>query len=129
MNLALYHPWVYLHSGIERMLVEIVARSRHDWTIYTHHHSPDTTYPELRDADVVELSPRVSVRRELRPLAHAARTMASCRLPAHHDALLVSPSAAPPTCCCICRRWRTASRPSRSCTTTSRASDWMTSAG
>lgn len=90
MTMALYHPWVYLHSGIERMLAEIVGRSRHDWTIYTHHHEPSTTYPELADARIVELAPRVSVRRELRPLVHAATTMARCRLPEEHDALLVS---------------------------------------
>jgi glycosyltransferase involved in cell wall biosynthesis len=90
MNIALYHPWVYLHSGIERMFVEIVARSRHDWTIYTHHHEPDATYPELREARIVELSPRVSVRRELGPLVRAATTMARCRIPDEHDALLVS---------------------------------------
>lgn len=91
MKVALYHPWVYLMSGIERMLVEVLARSRHDWTIYTHHHEPEATYPELRAARIVELSPRVSVRRELRPLAHAAATMARCRLPTMEErALLVS---------------------------------------
>lgn len=76
MRVALYHPWVYLKSGIERMFVETVARSRHEWTIYTHHHEPESTYPELRGANVVELGPQVSVRREFAPLIHAALTMA-----------------------------------------------------
>ena len=51
MRLALYHPCVYLTSGVERPFVELLKRSRHDWVIYTHHYSPATTYPELGDAD------------------------------------------------------------------------------
>lgn len=91
MKVALYHPWVYLKSGIERMFVETLARSRHDWTIYTHHHEPEATYPELGQADVVELAPPVSVRRELGPLAHAAMTIARTRFPlADERVLLVS---------------------------------------
>lgn len=89
MKVALYHPWVYLRSGIERWMVEVVTRSRHDWTVYTHHHDPAGTYPEVARLDVVELAPRVQVRRSLGPLLHAARTIATTRLPAA-DAVLVS---------------------------------------
>jgi glycosyltransferase involved in cell wall biosynthesis len=88
---ALYHPWVYLTSGIERTFVELLRRSRHDWTIYTHHHSPDTTYPELADARIELLSPPVTVRRSLLPLLQATRAISNARLPADAgDALLVS---------------------------------------
>ena len=62
MRFALYHPWVYLTSGLERTLLELFRRSRHDWVLYTHRYQPETTYPELADFDVVELAPRVSVR-------------------------------------------------------------------
>jgi glycosyltransferase involved in cell wall biosynthesis len=88
---ALYHPWIYLTSGIERSFVELLRRSRHDWTLYTHRFEPGSTYPELRDAPVVELSPRVSVERSLLPLARAARTIARTDLPLRGEqALLVS---------------------------------------
>ncbi len=90
MRVALYHPWVYLRSGVERWIVETVTRSRHDWTVYTHRYEPDATYPELGGLRVVELAPRVSVERSLRPLAQAAWTMARTRLPAGDQALLVS---------------------------------------
>lgn len=89
MRCALYHPWVYLHSGIERSIVELLARSRHDWTVYTHHYEPAASYPELSAYDVRELGPRVSVRRSLRPLVHAAWTIGRTALPPA-DALLVS---------------------------------------
>lgn len=81
MKFAIYHPWVYLRSGLERTFLELCRRSRHDWITYTHHHQPDTTYTELGNYQVVELSPRVSVRRSLIPLAGAATTIARTRLP------------------------------------------------
>ena len=90
MQLALYHPWVYLYGGAERVITELLERSRHDWTLYTHHYNPDGTFAPLRP-HVVELGPPVSVRRSLRPLVHAAATMASARLPQNNaQALLVS---------------------------------------
>jgi glycosyltransferase involved in cell wall biosynthesis len=91
MRFAVYHPWVYLTSGLERTFLELFRRSRHDWVLYTHRYQPGTTYPELADFDVVELAPRVSVRRSFLPLAGAAATIARTRLPEDGRAgLLVS---------------------------------------
>jgi glycosyltransferase involved in cell wall biosynthesis len=112
MRLALYHPWVYLRSGIERMIYEVVTRSRHDWTIFTHHYEKESTYPEVAGLDVVELDPGVSVRRSFGPLFSAARTIAQCRLPdVGASALLVSSEGLgdfiltrnrlPAVCCCL----------------------------
>ena len=91
MRVALYHPWIYLRSGIERMLVEMVTRSRHDWTLFTHRYVPASTYPELAALDVRPLVPGVSVRRSTGPLSRAAWTIATTRLPdVGAAALLVS---------------------------------------
>jgi len=91
MKLALYHPWTYLTGGIERLLSELIARSVHDWTLYTHHFASETTFPILAEQHVVELSPRVSIERSFRPLTHAAATIGRCRLPLDGErALLVS---------------------------------------
>ncbi|HZT66385.1 MAG TPA: glycosyltransferase [Acidimicrobiales bacterium] len=91
MRFALYHPWVYLKGGAERVITELVGRSRHEWTVYTHRFQPDTTFPQLSGMSVVELEPRVSVRRSAAPLARAALAMGSARLPLDEcDALLVS---------------------------------------
>ncbi|MGH2795247.1 MAG: glycosyltransferase family 4 protein [Actinomycetota bacterium] len=81
MRFAVYHPWTYLQGGIERMLVELLRRSRHGWTLYTHRFEPEGTFPELSEANVVELAPRVSVERSLGPLARAAWTISRSRLP------------------------------------------------
>lgn len=91
MKLALYHPWIYLRGGIERLLLETLQRSRHEWTVYTHHFEPESTFDGFRDLDVRELSPRIDVRRSLAPLARAASTIARAQLPDDGSrALLVS---------------------------------------
>jgi glycosyltransferase involved in cell wall biosynthesis len=91
MKASLYHPWVYLRGGAERVLLELLDRSRHDWTLYTHHFAQETTFDGFADHHVVELGPRVSVRRSLGPLLHATATIARTRLPTDGArALLVS---------------------------------------
>jgi glycosyltransferase involved in cell wall biosynthesis len=64
MKVAIYHPWVYLKGGAERTVLELMQRSRHEWTLYTNHYDPEGTFPEFRDLPVVQLA-RVSVRRTL----------------------------------------------------------------
>jgi glycosyltransferase involved in cell wall biosynthesis len=88
MRLSVYASWIYLKGGIERTLVELFRRSRHEWTLYTHHYDPDGAFPELQPF-VVELHPTVSVERSLRPLAGAAWRLSRTVLPGT-DGLLVS---------------------------------------
>lgn len=91
MRLALYHPWTYLRGGVERTLVELLSRSRHDWTLYTHHFRADRTFPELSDLPVQVLEPGVSVERRFSALANASLRIARTRLPEDGSkALLVS---------------------------------------
>jgi glycosyltransferase involved in cell wall biosynthesis len=91
VKLALYHPWIYVTGGIERTLLNIATRSRHDWTLYTHHYDSASTFPGLRDARIVVLDPQVSVRRSLPALAQAAYRISRTELPLRDEqALLVS---------------------------------------
>ena len=52
MKLALYHPWIYLHGGIERTILELVRRSQHEWIIFVGHYDPEGTFPGFADLDV-----------------------------------------------------------------------------
>jgi len=89
MRVAIYYPWVYLPGGPERTIVEILARSRHTWTILTNHFDQEATFPALRQAKVVQLA-RISVQRSFLRVAHAAWRIAVQELPLRdHDALLV----------------------------------------
>lgn len=89
MKIAIYHPWIYVKSGLERTIMEIKKRSRHDWTIYTSHYDREATYPELKSMGVVELD-AVSVKRQYGAVLRAAWTIWRTRLdPARHDALVI----------------------------------------
>ncbi len=89
MRVALYHPWIYVKSGLERTILEIARRSRHQWDIHTSHYDAEGTYPELRSLAIREAS-RVSVRRNYGAVLAASARIASVRLDlAGVDALVV----------------------------------------
>jgi glycosyltransferase involved in cell wall biosynthesis len=89
MRIAIYHPWIYLKSGLERTIMELCRRSRHDWTVVTSHYDREGTYPEFRDLNVTELE-RVSVTRRYGTVLAAAMTIARSRIDlVGHDALVV----------------------------------------
>ena len=91
MRCALYHPWVYLRGGAERVVLEIARRSVHDWTVLTHAYDAASTFPEFGSVDLAVLRPGVSVRRSLAPLVGAAGVISASRLPdVGASALLVS---------------------------------------
>jgi glycosyltransferase involved in cell wall biosynthesis len=90
MRVALYHPWIYLKGGIERTILELVARSRHQWSVFTSRYLPDDTFPEFRDLDVRQFAP-VSVKRDLGTVAlSCARLLTAKQDWSGYDALMVS---------------------------------------
>ena len=111
MKPALYYPWVYLKGGAERVILELMTRSRHDWTLYTNHFAPSSTFPELADVNVVQLR-EISVRRTIQHVAHAGLTILTQRVDlARHDSLFViseglgnlmaARSPVPTSCICL----------------------------
>jgi len=89
MRPALYYPWVYVKGGAERVLLELMQRSRHDWVLYTNHFDAANTFPEFAGMPVVALTP-ISVRRTLRDVAQAGVTLMRQRLDLRqHDSLFV----------------------------------------
>ncbi|MFA5810421.1 MAG: glycosyltransferase, partial [Thermoleophilia bacterium] len=90
MKIAIYYPWVYLRSGVERMIMELARRSRHDWTIFTSHYYPEQTFPEFGELDIVELS-KVPVSRGYSAVSHAALTIIRQKIDLDgFDAMVVS---------------------------------------
>ena len=89
LNPAIYYPWVYLKGGAERVILELVQRSRHHWTVYTNHFDAAATFPDLGGIDMVQL-PQVSVRRGIPQVAHAGFTLLTQKLDLEaHDSLFV----------------------------------------
>ncbi len=80
MKLAIYQPWIYLHGGIERTIIELTARSRHEWTIYTGHYDRKGTFPEFAQRDVRTLRP-TSVNRAFGSVLRSALQVGLQKLP------------------------------------------------
>ena len=79
MRIALYHPWIYVKSGLERTILEIAKRSRHQWDIHTSHYDAEGTFPELREFRIRETG-RVSVKRNYGAVLGASARVARTRL-------------------------------------------------
>jgi len=89
MNVGLYYPWLYLRSGGERTMAELLKRSRHDWTLITNRYEPESTFSELKSARIIELS-TVSVNRSILNVLKAAYRIVGQRLPLQgQDAMVV----------------------------------------
>ena len=89
MNIALYYPWLYLRSGGERTIAELLRRSRHNWTLITNRYESEATFAELRSAKIIELS-RVPVNRSITNVLKAAYRIVGQRLPLEgQDAMVV----------------------------------------
>jgi glycosyltransferase involved in cell wall biosynthesis len=84
MKVALYHPWIYLHGGIERTILELVQRSRHNWIIYTGYYSPETTFPGFRNLDVRPLG-GTTVNRAILNVLQSSLRLVFQRLPLDPD--------------------------------------------
>jgi glycosyltransferase involved in cell wall biosynthesis len=81
-KLAIYHPWIYLYGGIERTLLELIRRSRHEWTIFTSYFDPQGTFPELAALDIRTLQP-TNVGRDMFSVLKSAARVAFQKLPLH----------------------------------------------
>jgi glycosyltransferase involved in cell wall biosynthesis len=89
VNIALYYPWLYLKSGGERLILELIRGSRHRWTVFTNRFDKDATYPRVGQLNVIELK-RVPVKRSFGRVGQAAWRIVSQKLPLDdQDALLV----------------------------------------
>ena len=75
MNVAIFYPWVYLTSGVERVILEICRRSKYEHTIFTNHFDFNNTYPEFQNLNVIKLR-YVPVKRNIPSVLKAAITIA-----------------------------------------------------
>lgn len=90
MKFAIYQPWIYLHGGLERSILELVGASRHKWVIYTSYYDPEGTFPEFKALDVRVVG-ETTVQRNLMGVFKSALNVALLKLPldADVDALVV----------------------------------------
>jgi glycosyltransferase involved in cell wall biosynthesis len=89
MRVAIYYPWIYLKGGIERTILELKKRSRHEWTIFTSYYDRRETYPELEQMNIRRLR-RVSVKRTYLSVIRSAVRILRTRIEAEpFDAVVI----------------------------------------
>ena len=80
MKFALYQPWIYVKGGLERSLLELVSRSRHQWRIYTSHYDQHNTFSEFSRYNVTQLG-AVSVSRTISSVFRSALKVLTLKVP------------------------------------------------
>jgi glycosyltransferase involved in cell wall biosynthesis len=89
MKIALYQPWIYLHGGLEKSLLELVTRSSHDWVVYTGHYEPENTFKEFSRVDVRVLN-QTTVKRTIGGTLYSSLQVAMQQIPDEgYDAIVV----------------------------------------
>ena len=90
-RVALYYPWIYVRSGVERTILELVRRSRHQYTVFTNHYDAGQTYPQFRAFERLVVLRKVPVERSFGTVLRAASIIVRQKLPLDSfDALLIS---------------------------------------
>jgi glycosyltransferase involved in cell wall biosynthesis len=89
-KIALYYPWCYLKSGVERVILETVQRSRHEYTIFTNHLDYNQTFPEFGDIKNLVVLKDLPVQRSFVKVLQGVWTIVTQRIDlSSYDALLV----------------------------------------
>ncbi len=90
-RVALFYPWIYVRSGVERTILELAHRSRHRYTVFTNHYDAEQTYPEFRALERLVVLRKVPVERSFGAVLRAAFIIVRQKLPLDSfDALLIS---------------------------------------
>ena len=90
-KLALYHPWIYLKGGAERVLLEIANRSNHEVTLFTNYIDYENTFVEFQQLSKIHVLRQVPIKRNFTAVCQAAAVIASQKLNlSNFDALMIS---------------------------------------
>ncbi len=90
MKVAVYHPWIHMKGGGERILIELLRKSRHKITLFTSHYDRNSTFPDFKNFKVNEIS-RIPIKGELfRGLVFTAHLLLSKINLQKFDVLVIS---------------------------------------
>jgi glycosyltransferase involved in cell wall biosynthesis len=91
LKVALYHAWIYLKGGGERMIKELVSRSKYEFTIFTHYYDKASTFPEFREFEVIELDKGLKIKGVIKRGFSFAKEILKTKLDlSEFDAFIVS---------------------------------------
>ncbi|MCL5730037.1 MAG: glycosyltransferase [Candidatus Pacearchaeota archaeon] len=58
-KIALFHPWIKSKGGAERVILELLKKSRHNIDIYTWAYDRENTFPEFGDYKINVILPKI----------------------------------------------------------------------
>lgn len=56
VKVAYFYPWIFCKGGAERVMVELLKRTRHDFDLFTFCYDRENTFPELSGYKITELA-------------------------------------------------------------------------
>lgn len=88
MKIAIYYPWIYLTSGVERTILETTKFKEHQFTLFTNHYDQNNTYPEFNKLNIIQLK-KVPIRRGIPSVLKAAIIIATQKIDLNKFDLLI----------------------------------------
>lgn len=89
MKIAVYYPWIYTKSGVEKTILALATDTRNTYTIFTNHYDRDATFDDFSNLEIVQLT-KISTNRSLLNVLIAAFTIGSQKINLENfDLLLV----------------------------------------
>jgi glycosyltransferase involved in cell wall biosynthesis len=56
VRVAYFYPWIFCKGGAERVILETLKRTEHDFDIFTFCYDKEGTFPELKEYNITELT-------------------------------------------------------------------------
>lgn len=89
-KVALYYPWIYLKSGVERVILETAKKSRHEIHLLTNNFNQEQTFPDFKNINNIKLLKKVPTDRSFINVFKGALTIATQKIDLNgYDVLLV----------------------------------------
>ncbi|MEX0919959.1 MAG: glycosyltransferase [Candidatus Pacearchaeota archaeon] len=60
MRVALFHPWIKSKGGGEKVILEILKKSKHKIDVYTWSYESDKTFEEFRNYNIKVIGPKIA---------------------------------------------------------------------
>ena len=58
-KIALFHPWIKSKGGAEKVVLELLKNSKHDYDLYTWIYDKENTFKEFEDYKIKIISPKI----------------------------------------------------------------------
>jgi glycosyltransferase involved in cell wall biosynthesis len=61
-KIAIFHPWIKSRGGAEKVILELLEKSKYQFEVYTWVYDKENTFPEFEKYKIIELFPKIGKR-------------------------------------------------------------------